>query len=424
MYIRSLNIERIRSIDQFTMSFEEGKEAGWHVILGANGAGKSTIVRSLAAVLTGPEEIGQVRPYWEEWLQHGQTDGNIRIELSFQKEFDSIGPTRPPKKPIINEFQLTRNGKVSLSSNADAKTLRPSTFNWGNNAGWFSAAYGPFRRFTGGNKDWDKLFFSAPKAGAHLSVFGEDVALTEALEWLKDLDRKRLKEKESSPSESESEYIFNNVKAFLNGSGLLPHSAILESVNIDGDPVFTDGNGRTVKVIQLSDGYRSILSLTFELLRQLIRSFGAYRVFSNDGPIKVPGVVIIDEVDAHLHPSWQTEIGAWFTTNFPNIQFIVTTHSPLVCRAAEKGSIWHLSAPGSTEPSGKVSDLVYNRLINGNILDAYGTEVFGRNTSRSETGNRKMRRLAELNALSITGDIGAEQEKELAQLQMLFPSGK
>ncbi len=64
MYLKKVEIKNIRSITHFELEFEEGKEAGWHVLLGSNGAGKSTIIRSIAAALIGPDEIGQVRPYW------------------------------------------------------------------------------------------------------------------------------------------------------------------------------------------------------------------------------------------------------------------------------------------------------------------------------------------------------------------------
>ena len=50
-----------------------------------------------------------------------------------------------------------------------------------------------------------------------------------------------------------------------------------------------------------------------------------------------PGVVLIDEVDAHLHPTWQRRIGLWFREHFPKLQFIVSTHSPLICQAATVG---------------------------------------------------------------------------------------
>ena len=137
-----------------------------------------------------------------------------------------------------------------------------------------------------------------------------------------------------------------NLKKFINKSDLLPQNVQLEQVS-SGGVTFRDGNGALVSVTEMSDGFRSVLSLTFELIRQLVFTFGAKEVFQNiekgEININISGVVLIDEIDAHLHPTWQTRIGQSLTTYFPAIQFIVTTHSPLVCRAAERGSIWRLS---------------------------------------------------------------------------------
>jgi len=58
----------------------------------------------------------------------------------------------------------------------------PQRYNWGSGAGWFSVAYGPYRRFAGGSQEWARVYSSYPKLAAHLSAFGEDVALTEAIE--------------------------------------------------------------------------------------------------------------------------------------------------------------------------------------------------------------------------------------------------
>ena len=109
------------------------------------------------------------------------------------------------------------------------------------------------------------------------------------------------------------------------------------------------------------------------------RVFGHDKIFDPADPSKiiVPGVVLIDEIDAHLHPTWQRRIGFWFRKHFPNIQFIVTTHSPLICQAAEVGSVWHLPTPGSGEQLQQVTGDTLRRLIYGNVLEAYGTEVFG-----------------------------------------------
>lgn len=436
MYIRHVEINHIKGIDKFEMTFEEGKEAGWHVLIGGNGAGKSTIVRSIAAVLIGPDEIGQIRPYWDEWLARAQNTGSINLKLTRNINWDSSSRTPPLKNSLlINKFTFSRDEviseKIRLSSNATASQGvkgNPNNFNWGGNAGWFSVAYGPFRRFTGGNSEWSKVYYSAPKAGAHLSIFGEDVALTEALEWFKELDRKRLKEKEiSSDSKPEAEFILDGVKQFINSSNLLPDNAKFDAVNLDGQPEFIDANGCAIPITQLSDGYRSILSLTFELLRQLIRVYGSAKVFppgvESVSHFDLPGVVLIDEIDAHLHPTWQTRIGQWFTKHFPELQFIVTSHSPLVCRACNKGSIWRLAVAGSGQTSGEVTGLEKDRLIYGDILDAYDTEVFGSDMTRGKAGRKAQKEYRDLKYKKIYGvPMSEEESRRLAELRTIFGS--
>jgi hypothetical protein len=106
----------------------------------------------------------------------------------------------------------------------------------------------------------------------------------------------------------------------------------------------------------------------------------------------------------------------------------VTTHSPLICRgclneAGElNGSIWRLAAPGSKELSGMLDNTSRDRLLYGNVLDAYGTGVFGTTTSRSEEGNLKMNRLAELNVKSRIGAISKKEETEMHELKTIFPT--
>jgi len=296
---------------------------------------------------------------------------------------------------------------------------------WGNK-GWFSAGYGPFRRFSGGNPEQEKVFKTHPMVGAHLSIFGEDVALTEALEWIRELDYQRLKEKElnGQNGKRDSTIVFENLIQFINKSGLLPHKVQIEGVDEKRTIIFKDGNGGRIAMSELSDGYRSVLSLTFDLIRQLVRVYGAASVFSKivagKMHIPVPGVVLIDEIDAHLHPTWQIRIGQWFTEYFPNIQFIVTTHSPLICRACDKGSIWRLAAPGSNQPSGEITGTDKDKLIFGNILDAYGTEVFGTGVVRGEKSEEKMERLGHLNMLFALGKIKPKEESERFELQKIL----
>ncbi|HZH76905.1 MAG TPA: AAA family ATPase, partial [Archangium sp.] len=247
----------------------------------------------------------------------------------------------------------------------------PRKFVWGGGTGWFCASYGPFRRFTGGDEDYEKLFSTTPQLARHLSVFDESVALTEGLRWLQQLQFKRF---EGEPEGA----LLKPLMEFINQPGFLPHQARLVSIS-SREVLFVDGNGYHVPVEELSDGYRSVLSMTFELIRQLAATYGPKRVFRAKDPtiVDVPGVVLIDEVDAHLHPTWQRRVGLWFREHFPKLQFIVTTHSPLVCQAAEVGTVWRLPKPGTDEEARQVTGVELDRLIYGNVLDAYGTGLFG-----------------------------------------------
>ncbi len=423
MYIRKLNIMNVRSLKEFEMVFEP-PFAGWHVVIGDNGAGKSSLIRAAALALVGPVEAIALRQNWLDWLNKDSQKGHIHMEIDYDPLYDKRSKSgKTPKAgttpPCQLEFSKKEQNGVELSSNIGKQGLDPGRFNWGNGKGWFSVAYGPFRRFTGGNKDWEKLFYSNPKLAAHLSAFGEDVALTEALSWLQQLRFSQL--------ESPDTQILDHIIRFINQGGLLPHGAMIEEITSKG-VFFRDGNGAIIPVVELSDGYRSILSLTFELIRQLVATYGEIEVFKNfsqfSGPLTfdLPGVVLIDEIDSHLHPTWQIRIGEWFLKHFPNIQFIITTHSPLICHAAESGSVWRLAAPGSPNRSGKIEGDELHRLVYGSILDAYGTEMFGRNVTRSQISQEKLQELAILNRKAIRGKLSSSEADLLKKLQTIFPS--
>lgn len=426
MYINKVHINNIRSIQNFDMNFDN--HAGWHVIIGDNGAGKSTIIRSIALALVGPDEAPALRQNWSDWLRKKEEKGRIDLKALENKDHDNsfyINQTnqKSNRENVIIYVSLKRKSNkityITMSTN-DSKEVNAKNHIWNNSSRWFSASYGPFRRFTGGNKDWEKLYASNPKLAAHLSAFGEDIALTECVDWLVKLNYKRLENK------IEGE-ILNDLSTFINHGDLLPHQSVLHEISSDG-VFFKDGNDNIISITELSDGYRSVLSLIFELIRNLVLTYGKDKVFENirkgEMFIDLPGVVLIDEIDAHLHPTWQVKIGQWFLKYFPSLQFIVTTHSPLICHAAEKGSVWQLATPGSETPSRQIKGIELQRLIYGNVLEAFGTEAFGHDVTRSQASQTKLSRLARLNTKSILGKITKEEEEELAQLKIVLPTGK
>jgi hypothetical protein len=207
---------------------------------------------------------------------------------------------------------------------------------------------------------------------------------------------------------------------FINQEDFLPNGTRLAEVTSKA-VIFTDGNGTKVGIEALSDGYRSILSLTMELLRQLCICFDPAVLFSGDGCIQAPGVVLIDEIDVHLHPRWQRRIGPWLTRHFPKLQFFVTTHSPLICQGAEQGTVTRLPRPGRDEQGGRVTGPALNRLLYGNILEAYGSGAFGEGIERSEAGRERYQRLALLNRRHRKGQLSPQELKERETLQTIFP---
>ena len=420
MYIKEVKIKNIRSIEHFEMNFP--KPAGWHVLIGDNGAGKSSIVKAIALALIGPRDAQALRLPLINWIQKDKEEASISLIIERDQSHDGYaGQKRPLVRPFEAAIKINKEQSAGFDIGRIDKNGKgitdPFEYIWSGKDGWFSTSFGPFRRFTGGDKEWSKVYYSNPIAAAHLSVFGEDVALTESLEWLSQMKFQSFEQNSTATNTLEA------LKQFINNGGLLPHNAQLTDVTSSG-VFFQDGNGNNINVTEMSDGFRSLLSLIFELIRQLVKTYDEHRVFYNirkgEMNIGVPGVVLIDEIDAHLHPTWQTLIGQWFTKYFPKIQFIVTTHSPLVCRACENGSIWRLAAPGSGNESGEITGNLKEKLIFGNILDAYGTEVFGSEPVRSEKSEDMLSKLGKLNIKFALGKISSSEDDERLKLQKIL----
>lgn len=419
MYLTRFTIENIRAIRKLEWEVPLQQAPGWHVILGDNGSGKSSVLRAIALALVGPHEALSLRQDWDGW-RRGEELSGVRLYLTSEPRFDRAEGKKVGARALHSIvgawFSSSRpgGGPSWTWSTSSRRFVEPPL--WEGKTGWFSAAFGPFRRFTGGNEDYEKIFEFYPRLARHLSVFDESVALTEGLRWLQQLQFKKL---EKDPEGA----LLDPLTKFINQPEFLPHHARLEKIS-SREVLFVDGNGYRVPVAELSDGYRSILSMTFELIRQLAATYGPKKVFHPKDPtrVDVPGVVLIDEVDAHLHPTWQRKVGLWFRKHFPRMQFIVTTHSPLVCQAAEEGTVWRLPRPGTDEEARQVTGVELDRLIYGNVLDAYGTGVFGEGITRSERAKERLQRLAALNMKELRKGLTAAERREQAALRASQPT--
>ena len=120
----------------------------------------------------------------------------------------------------------------------------------------------------------------------------------------------------------------------------------LERVYFDGSPPRLmveirefDGSSRAFELAQLSDGYRNLLALVLDFARRLAQANPNW-----PNPLEAPGILLIDEIELHLHPRWQQQVIPALRAAFPNTQLIVSTHSPAVLTTVRREHIKLLGA--------------------------------------------------------------------------------
>ena len=111
-----------------------------------------------------------------------------------------------------------------------------------------------------------------------------------------------------------------------------------------------------LSLMQLSDGIRNMIGLVADIAYRAVK----LNPHLENAPKQTPGIVLIDEVDMHLHPKWQQTVLTDLTKAFPNIQFIVTTHSPQVLSTVKKEQI---------------------RILGDNVVSTPSTHSFGEDSS-------------------------------------------
>ena len=164
-----------------------------------------------------------------------------------------------------------------------------------------------------------------------------------------------------------------------------------------------DKDGRSLNVLQLSQGEKSLMALVGDIARRL-----AMMNPELDNPLHGDGIILIDEVDMHLHPSWQRNLVQRFTDTFPKCQIVLSTHSPLVISDQKDILVYLLN-------DGEVTALppLYGEDVNTVLLEVMDTDI------RDHDINEKLGNL--LDAIQ-DADIG-NAKTLLEALEMELPSG-
>ena len=157
---------------------------------------------------------------------------------------------------------------------------------------------------------------------------------------------------------------------------------------------------------QLSDGYKIVLVLVLDLVSRILEANAKIDDITPEKLLLSEGVVLIDEIDLHLHPSWQQRIIGDLQRTFPNIQFIVTTHSPQVISSIQSKCVRVIDENGEViDPSISTDGARSDRILE---------HVFGVNPRYLDSPVSKM--LDEFQSLVRDNKWDSERGKELYEI--------
>ncbi len=428
MYIDKISLRNIRGFEEldFKLARPDQSYAGWTVFTGDNGSGKSTLLKAIALGLVGRDIALALQPSFNRWVSHDTPDdqGSIQLEIVRVADDDELGaPGNKPSGPFIARLSLKTGGKETIlqTDTPAGKAKTADRTIWSPNApGWFSCGYGPFRRVFGASSEATQMMVTTSTA-RYATMFQEAASLAEADRWLRNLRFKAYEDKQSEQKQ------LDLLLALLNDD-LMPNQLKVDRVDSDG-LWLVDRNGVELAWSEMSDGYRAMLALLTDIIRHLIERYGINGLTAqyDDGHLYVnrSGVVLIDEIDAHLHPEWQREIGFWLKRRFPKIQFLVTTHSPIICQAADQNGLFVLPEPGSDHSPHALTEEDYNKVITSRPDTILLSPAFGLKNTRSPLAVAERSTYARLKSKQRSGaKLNTEEQQQLKQSEMFVLNGE
>ncbi|WLG83695.1 AAA family ATPase [Pseudomonas cucumis] len=288
-YITRIEIGRFKGIDHFTLDLDaspsgQGRnESPCTMLLGENATGKSSILQAIALALMPREERQRIRLNQKSIIPHGIDD-----------------TLAPPLQPAVT-VHFSNGETVALSM--DLHTGRLKSIGTPQNRVF---GYGSRRYFLSGRSTKVQ---SCPSR----TLFNQAASLPDPTNWLLN-----LKEEEK----------FDAVARAL--ASLLALRAG-EFVARDDRSIFIQRHSSSLPIEHLSDGYKSLFAMAVDIMREMLKHW--------DNLEFAQGIVLVDEIENHLHPRWKMRVMSALRESFPRVQFIASTHDPLCLRGMFEGEV-------------------------------------------------------------------------------------
>lgn len=205
------------------------------------------------------------------------------------------------------------------------------------------ASYGadratPPRRSTSSAAHARRIAGSLGRLGGYLGALESRAVYEEAVEWfeaIENLELRNNREAAGRYSDPRLDAVRRAVSKLVPGLNNLRMVGLPPRLMLDAE--LPGRSPESLSVDQLSGGYRAMLALVIDLARRM-----ADLNPDVSDPLRAPGVVLIDEIDLHLHPRWQQLVVGSLRGMFPEVQFILSTHSPQVLTTIEPHNILNL----------------------------------------------------------------------------------
>ena len=332
MKLDKISLANFKGFEQLDLDFEPNVT----VLAGINGIGKSSILYAICVVLsralpTFTPSKSKPRYFEDIDIYLGKDSLDVAIQLSVSDQQLDVGIQRiRDDKDENDRFILLRHSneqprQIDLQKALQSRTLtgnleageqetRTILANLKNSASQPIAVYfSPKRQLPGRPRSLIDRQSSEISQAYSYALQDREVELREFLNWFRVQERL-----------DKSQKVLDSLRDVV--SEFIPEFTNLQLQETPKLAFVVQKNGKPFEMHQLSDGERSLLALVFDLTRRL-----AIANPKSSNPIaKGSAIVMIDEIELHLHPTWQRQVLRRLTSTFKNCQFIITTHSPQV----------------------------------------------------------------------------------------------